>query len=224
MSTTTVTTKDNTPSLTRIESTASNVSEIVSHLEDSNMFSTVSLYQLSKYSFDDWVQAFNQYSSSLLDGINSNVSGDLKPEVQDSLRREFIEDADASFFGKMDTVGVQLQTARGKLLSDIKSKKSPLYSKANTLGMPDYEAMQVGATELANAQSIPLKYIDVPMLQNAYDAGRTDFVSALCERIGLNRGEMKPHSGHHFRSGLCSIMRELELPAAGRCSNILMQS
>jgi len=159
--------------------------------------------------FTAWADGIDAYRNAYKKEIN-RIPRMVNPDLKEEVRQKAIQQESANlrqgFEQRMINVRQKFESQEQSLLNDIKSKKFPAYTaKAKTYDdtgtgrtiitvhdRPDVEMKLVGAAELQQAAQTPVKNINVQMLQSYLSAGRTDLVSALCERAAQNMVHLRP--------------------------------
>ena len=158
---------------------------------------------LATANLDEYLTASRNYAQYLDSQIGKGINTELKQEFQDELMNKQRVTRFQEWSQNIKTVYDMLVPLKLDTLKAVKAAKFPLWNSVtqsrNALNLkiitvtsdPNLEAKSIGAQEIEAASHVPLKYINTKMLQNALLADRIDYVSALLERVGLNRKEFK---------------------------------
>lgn len=167
---------------------AARVQAIYSNFQNPSIAYNTWAAVLGSASLDEFAMAGKQYANYLdgLPGFNDNP--DLIDDVRRQRRQEAISKSFAAWAKTSQLVYDQFQVLRSDVLKAVKKAKFPLANSSDPM-----EKLE-GQEQWRAAQALPLKYINIKMLQNCIvNGGKTDYISNVLERVGLCRSEFRPN-------------------------------
>jgi hypothetical protein len=170
-----------TNNLTQFTGNNDNVNTLVAILESNTKpleYTFVDALRLGDVQTAIWIFYNNLHADDLMErGVNK----DYKPEIQAQQRAANRAKADETFMKGVTRLKDEVNAKTSVYFNSIKKGKFPLWSDAST--------KVIGEQEFQLAYSMPLKYINTPLLMNYYSNGHIDIVSHLIERVSMNLKE-----------------------------------